>query len=705
MCRDADEFTKKSLHGLAEEIRCRKSAIKLKDILKPGVDGTVPRCVLVEGPQGIGKSTLAWELCQKWEELDSIKQYELVVLVNLREKKAQKARCLEDLLLCDARTDMKKLLAAIGRGKGVLIVCDGFDELPRAQRQESSVYMDLIRGMLLPEATVILTSRPSVSTDLEDNKRKIDRHFEIMGFSKEDIKRFAETIFSGDILASFLSYITSNPPIHSMMYIPLNAIIVALTFLDSYDTNTSFPTTMTQLFDALSRALLRRHLMSTHQFASDFCVPPSLQCTEDIRKLPSLVAQQLIQLAKIAYEGFKKKRYVFTDLGEDFEHLGLLNKTACLNACASPGCSYSFLHPMLQEYFTALYIVIASPSGFELDDWLDERTIVRFLAGIFGYCDYSSHPVYQELVQEISRNCNSWRYETQRLVHCAFECPSIMESIKVDYSISETIEVQPFVDIDWYVTGYCISHFDERWKLVCQGACVREKSIDLLVMGLRSSTVAKGRIASLYTEFPSFSAIIPPLINFCQLYSLELYSVNINHDSAVIVQQLIAPGSGLKKFTYCNGGIGHCTDKFLPLLFQQSSVEELYLQCDQITGLLFPSKNTNLKKLEITREVLYPPAMPLLKITSLTYLQVDEPMDRDLAVLAGIVQSHRSLKVLKIRSYRNYDAYSDDSVNSLTNSPDNLIQLIETASSSRLQKLLLQEKLYDMLPCITHHPG
>ena len=93
---------------------CKKSPIALKDILKPREDGKPVRCVLVEGAPGIGKSTLAWEVCHKWEELDSVKHYELVVLVQLREKKAQEARCLEDLLPCGATTNMKELVAAIG---------------------------------------------------------------------------------------------------------------------------------------------------------------------------------------------------------------------------------------------------------------------------------------------------------------------------------------------------------------------------------------------------------------------------------------------------------------------------------------------------------------------------------------------------------------------------------------------------------------
>ena len=90
----------------------------------------------------------------------------IVVLVRLREKKSQEAHCLEDLLPCGATTNMKKLVAAIGRGKGVLIMCDGFDELPHEQRQEGSVYIELLKGRLLPEADIIVTSHPSVSADL-----------------------------------------------------------------------------------------------------------------------------------------------------------------------------------------------------------------------------------------------------------------------------------------------------------------------------------------------------------------------------------------------------------------------------------------------------------------------------------------------------------------------------------------------------------
>ena len=608
---------------------------------------------------------------------------ELVVLVRLREKKAQEARCLGDLLPCDATTNMKELLAAIGEGEGMLIVCDGFDELPRDQRQEGSVYIDLLKGRFLPEATIIVTSRPSVSADLwRLLQHTIHRHLEVIGFTKEDIKRFAESVFSGDILAGFLSYITSNPPIYGMMYIPLNAVIVALIYQDGYDTDTPFPTTMTQLFDALTRALIRRHLVSTHRISSEYCMPPSLQRTEDISKLPPLVAQQLLQLARVAYESLCEKMYVFTDLGEDFEHLGIMKKTTSLNVCTGPGCSYSFLHLTLQEYLTALHIAIVNPSGFELPVRVDS-VVVRFLAGMCRHDDYHSHPVYQQLVQLIASN---QLYVGLLLVHCAYECPSIMDSVKVDYSERDTIDVFPRVGFDWYVTGYCISHFDERWEPNIDDNNMGMEEIDLMVKGLRSSPIAKGRIRclNLTLDLLSFSRVFTPLREFCELHCLYLSYEDCVHNDEVILQQLIAPGSGLRRLVYFGD---FYMNTLMPLLFQPSSLQELTLDIGfnekivQHDHELLPHSNTNLKKLSISYHFFHLLAALIVNITSLTDLRISYLRDSDLPVLTNIVQSHRTLEVLEIRE-----------IMDRSDSPDlstNLLQLIEAAGigNSQFKKL------------------
>ena len=208
----------------------------------------------------------------------------------------------------------------MGNGQGILLVLDGFDELPREQRQKNSVYVQLIKGVdLLPEATVVITSRPSVGADLMALcKQRIHKRLEVLGFTPEQIERFARSVF-GDIeqFEAFVQYINSNPVIKGMMYLPLNAVIVASIFKDSYGADCPYPTTMTQLYDALTRSLIRRYLAEKGLVSADYRMPASLQHRQGISKLPAYVAKQFLVVARVAYMGICEAKYVFTDLAWD----------------------------------------------------------------------------------------------------------------------------------------------------------------------------------------------------------------------------------------------------------------------------------------------------------------------------------------------------------------------------------------------------
>ncbi len=93
----ADEFTKATLHGQVDTVYLQKQPVSLEDVLKPEEGQEEVKCVLVEGPPGVGKSTFAWELCRRWDEIEAMRQYSLVVLLRLRERRIQQAMTIANL--------------------------------------------------------------------------------------------------------------------------------------------------------------------------------------------------------------------------------------------------------------------------------------------------------------------------------------------------------------------------------------------------------------------------------------------------------------------------------------------------------------------------------------------------------------------------------------------------------------------------------
>ena len=69
------------------------------------------RFILVEGPPGIGKSTFAWEVCRRWDEIESLRNYHTVVLLKLREKWVLNATQLSDLFRYPFQPELSQTIA------------------------------------------------------------------------------------------------------------------------------------------------------------------------------------------------------------------------------------------------------------------------------------------------------------------------------------------------------------------------------------------------------------------------------------------------------------------------------------------------------------------------------------------------------------------------------------------------------------------
>ena len=126
--------------------------VKLHQLLECAPNS--PARILLIGAPGIGKSSLAAELCNKWSKEEMYGNFKLVVFVRLRDFEVQEPLKLKDLIKEECVKPLEDCL-----GMGVLFILEGYDELPEAQR-ENGLFLDLITGKELPKASIMVTSRP-----------------------------------------------------------------------------------------------------------------------------------------------------------------------------------------------------------------------------------------------------------------------------------------------------------------------------------------------------------------------------------------------------------------------------------------------------------------------------------------------------------------------------------------------------------------
>ena len=210
-----DRFVRMTITGKVDDILRHKYPIQLKDIFKETehqrqVTEGQRKVILLEGAPGCGKSTLSVYICQQWEKGQLFNQFQLVILIRLRDPAVQNVKGLADLLPCPDTTTARQIFnqfqlvilirlrdPAVQNVKGladllpcpdtttarqisarilanrcqdVLFILDGWDELPPNLRK-NSIFHQLIQPMLpqsnqVCESTVIVTSRPIASGDL-----------------------------------------------------------------------------------------------------------------------------------------------------------------------------------------------------------------------------------------------------------------------------------------------------------------------------------------------------------------------------------------------------------------------------------------------------------------------------------------------------------------------------------------------------------
>ena len=500
--KDLVKFREQTIRGSIDDILDWKAPIRMEDILKPNcaysrkarkqTQFPVTQ-LLIEGAPGIGKSTFAWEVCQKWGQHQLFNEYSLVVLLKFRDKRVQESKNISDLFyypLPELESYIVQDIVLSG-GHGLLLILEGFDEAPASKRSMDSIFVRLFTGQELPKATVILTTRPSASAELRQFCNSVNsRRIEIVGFGKKEIDEYIQCAFSGEqSRLDFIEYLSLYPYIHSMMYVPLNSAIVTHVYESCKSSGVVVPKTMTQLYSSLIRTLLLRYLKDKEEYKHT--------CTNinSFRDLPPPVYDRFCEICKIAYTGIMsaETELIFQDLPSDFDTLGLMQTCPELYVDRGASVSYNFLHLTVQEYLAAYHISQQSRDeqvAFMNDNikFLRERehtwqafmgdlnykklkVVVRFLAGLTEL-GRDLWNVVSGFACTDKRNIRTKFFSNEKnfikleILHLLFESQNssvITSALGSDCMCFDCGRAQqPF---DWYVLGYCIAHSSCDWKL------------------------------------------------------------------------------------------------------------------------------------------------------------------------------------------------------------------------------------------------
>ena len=678
--RDLDKVRENTLHGRVDEMIKGKTIIVTANILKPQDNGSPVSLVFVEGPPGIGKSTLAWELCRKWDR----KQYDLAVLLRLREREVHHIESITDLFP-HIDQDLRQSVAkeVLGReGKRVLIILDGYDELPISLRRQT-LLTKLLKGEVLPNCSVLVTSRPSATRDLFRACRpQIQRHIEILGFTQESVKDYASSVFFSEpeVLKDFLMYISAsqNPALNSLMYIPLNAAIIVEIYKNSRRKGCPIPKTMTQVYTQLCLTLLQRYLDSIN--------PQNTIVLDSFSDLPNNYYDHFNNLSRLAFEQFQQHRIVFysDSVGKEFVHFGLLDSVPALYG--GGGVSYNFLHLTLQEFLAAYHVMITQLSSGRCifnQYCMDERweVVWRFLSGLTGFKYFENsveNPVFSRFGKEGVKVENLF-------LHCLFE--GQVQDMS-DYLLATGLDFRAICSVqnhtsplDRHALGYCIASCSSSipWKVE-----IEDGSDESFMWGLNSNHRCNGIISHLTlncsTCLDSYPGniihgiedlhsdndflghtVIPLMNNLATLYLCDYMS---DDDTMLTSFSNLIQSPKLKFVTIEDENCDAVIPKpFCDILFGPSSLNELTIVGCEF-GVDSLETNTNITKVSLSNcSISTPPFKTLSKILlnkTIQKLQINvictsETLDLEqVDNFKAALSSNTSLKRLKLVVKRDY---------------------------------------------------
>ena len=286
----------------------------------------------------------------------------------------------------------------------------GFDDSEEKKMPLPYLYKKIASGELLEGATVITTLRPTASSCVR--QLSPDRVLEILGFTSEEVEAYVTSFTKEDQnpraeKTAIWEHISTNINLFTLCYVPVNCFIICSCLSQLRSFGISLPTKLTKIYSVALKIFYFRH---SDKYRMDEKTHDHL-FLKPFHKLPTECKEEFQRLGKLAFDGIKEGRLLFTsEEVEGLEDCGLLHRLPdlpCQEGLDEDKAQYCFIHLTFQELLAARHVVDTMTEAQALEQFITDhinegswQLVVQFVAGLLVDTDEVKQLQFSEILMK-----------------------------------------------------------------------------------------------------------------------------------------------------------------------------------------------------------------------------------------------------------------------------------------------------------------